>query len=164
MIFRTLPAFMFHMLTTPGPYVVIVWQLLINSLRFAEEVWASRPARFVKGEASQQAYANAIKGNYSHSGMPLGFFNHCWRKKSSGINITKLPTLCGLVTYHATCLGNAPLKQFRMNETVEFAKSQRCRPPLWEASLTRTQLSVYSRRQRMPVWPRSSHNGRKATA
>ena len=28
---------------------------------------------------SQQGYANAIKGNYSHSGLPLAFYNYCWK-------------------------------------------------------------------------------------
>ena len=61
------------------PPAVRSGQLLLNSLEFALEVWASRPAVFKNGAVSQQGYANAIKGNYSHSGLPLAFFNHCWK-------------------------------------------------------------------------------------
>jgi hypothetical protein len=34
---------------------------------------------YVNGAVSQQGYANQIKGNYTHSGMPLGFYNYCWK-------------------------------------------------------------------------------------
>ena len=51
----------------------------LNSLEFALEVWDSRPAVFRNGAVSQQYYANTIRRNYSESGLPLAFFNHCWK-------------------------------------------------------------------------------------
>ena len=50
----------------PHPEPLNCGQLLLNSLEFALEVWASRPAVFKNGATSQQGYANQIKGNYSH--------------------------------------------------------------------------------------------------
>lgn len=31
------------------------------------------------GAPSQQHYANVVNHNYSHTGLPLEFFNQCWK-------------------------------------------------------------------------------------
>ena len=74
-------------------------QLLINSLQFALEVWAARPAAFYNGNLSQQHYANVLKEKYSHFAMPLEFYNYCWQDHRT----TKIVDACQLATYHATC-------------------------------------------------------------
>ena len=61
-----------------------------------------------------QGYANSIRRNYSESGMPLAFFNHCWKAH----RYTKILDYCGLVSYHATCEMVARSKRAAMNASV----------------------------------------------
>ena len=121
-------------------------QLLLNSLQFALEVWSSRPAVFKNGEMSQQGYANIIKGNYSESGLPLGFFNHCWKAH----RYAKVTDACQLQTYHATCEMVAKSKRLAMNLSVAAASTLGCALSRAEA-LTTAQLHAFSRRARAPA-------------
>ena len=84
-------------------------QLLITSLPFATAVWEARPARFVNGELSQQHYANVVKLNFTHDGLPLEFYNQCWMK---GVHIK---SHCRLVSMHATCVNSAGDKRTLMS-------------------------------------------------
>ena len=83
----------------PHPEPLNCGQLLLNSLSFALEVWHSRPAIIRNGAVSQQGYANSIRRNYSESGLPLAFFNHCWKAH----RYSRILDMCALVSYHATC-------------------------------------------------------------
>ncbi|KAL1499910.1 hypothetical protein AB1Y20_012592 [Prymnesium parvum] len=96
-------------------------QLLISSLPFARSVWASRPSKLYNGAPSQQHYANVVKHNFTHTGLPLEFFNHCWKAVSRTVRITDP---CALVTYHATCGMNSKEKITLMQNFV--VKAQKC--------------------------------------
>ena len=117
----------------------------LNSLEFALEVWASRPPVFRNGALSQQHHANSIKGNYSESGMPLGFFNHCWKAH----RYTKITDVCALQTYHVTCEMVAKTKRQAMNNSLAGVEKHGCALAT-EAILTRHQLKAYARRRTPP--------------
>ena len=106
----------------PHPEPLNCGQLLLNSLEFAREVWASRPKVFRNGAVSQQGYANQIRRNYSESGLPLAFFNHCWKAH----RYTRIADACGLQTYHATCEMVAKSKRAAMNAAVVGVEQLGC--------------------------------------
>jgi len=76
-------------------------QLLIRSSAFAHSVWASRPEHVSNGAKSQQHYANVVKNNYTHAGLPLEYFNHCWQTVPA--RAARIVDPCRVVTFHATC-------------------------------------------------------------
>ena len=131
---------------TPHPESLNCGQLLLNSLDFALEVWASRPAVFKNGAMSQQGYANRIKHNYSHSGMPLAFFNHCW-KAHRYVHITDA---CRLVSYHATCEMVAKSKRVSMNASVAQARRLGCAQSV-PSALSAAQLGAFATRAARPT-------------
>jgi hypothetical protein len=114
-------------------------------LELALEVWASRPVVFKNGAPSQQFYANQIKQNYSESGLPLDFFNHCWKAH----RYARVTDVCALVSYHATCEMVAKGKRQAMNLSVAQAEKHGCALPLAD-SLTRSQLAAFKRRREQP--------------
>ena len=74
-------------------------QLVLNSRELAQRVWDARPENFTNGAFSQQHYANEVKHNFSHDGLPLEFYNNCW-----GVNgrLVKIIDPCRKATFHAT--------------------------------------------------------------
>lgn len=88
-------------------------QLLITNLAFAQTVWNSRPDQFTNGDKSQQHYANVAKHSFSHGGLPLNYYNHCWRSKVSVIS------RCRVVTMHATCEPSSSEKRKLMHSFVD---------------------------------------------
>lgn len=134
----------------PHPEPLNCGQLLLNSLDFALEVWGSRPAVFRNGAMSQQGYANAIKGNYSHSGLPLAFYNYCWKAHK----YTYVVETCKLVTWHATCEMVAKSKRLAMNTSVSVSRRRGCATSVAH-QLTAAQLGVFSHRPQQPKRLRS---------
>jgi hypothetical protein len=130
----------------PHPEELNCGQLLLNSLDFALEVWASRPAVFKNGATSQQGYANQIKANYSHSGMPLGFFNLCWKAHRYAAIVAP----CELATYHATCEMVAKSKRASMNSSVAHVARLNC-PPSLPSTLSAAQLHAFGAREHQPT-------------
>lgn len=131
---------------SPHPEPLNCGQLLLNSLEFALEVWASRPAVFKNGAMSQQGYANLIKGNYSHSGLPLNFFNLCWKAQ----RYVKIVDQCELVTFHATCEMVAKTKRLSMNSSVNSAVKHSCALSQ-QKTLTMAQLGAFATRVTQPT-------------
>ena len=131
---------------TPHPQPLNCGQLLLNSLQFALEVWSSRPAVFKNGEMSQQGYANIIKGNYSESGLPLGFFNHCWKAH----RYAKVTDACQLQTYHATCEMVARNKRQAMNNSITGVTKHGCALAS-PTELTKGQLNAFVKRKKRPM-------------
>jgi len=129
----------------PHPEPLNCGQLLLNSLEFASEVWASRPAVFRNGAVSQQGHANAIKSNYSESGMPLAFFNHCWKAKRH-VHVTDP---CALVSYHVTCEMVAKTKHAAMGAAIAMVAKHGCAIST-PTALTRRQLNAFARRRESP--------------
>ena len=109
-------------------------------------MWAARPPIFRNGEKSQQHYANVIKTNYSHSGLPLGFFNHCWKAH----RFARVTDACTLQTYHATCEMVAKSKRQAMNNSISGVEKHGCAMAT-EGVLTRHQLRAYARRRVAPA-------------
>lgn len=106
----------------PHPEPLNCGQLLLNDIAFAEAVWSRRPRVFLNGEQSQQGYANEVKANFSHSGLPLDFFNHCWRTNRAA----SLHDICGALTYHATCALDSRAKLGLMSTVVQTAAGANC--------------------------------------
>jgi len=131
---------------SPHPDPLNCGQLLLNSLDFALEVWASRPAVFKNGAMSQQGYANIIKTNYTHSGLPLDFFNVCWKAH----RYAHIVDQCQLVTYHATCNMVAKDKRHSMNSSILATERRGCAlsPP---RALTPAQLGAFAAREVQPT-------------
>jgi hypothetical protein len=113
-------------------------QLLITSLAFAQTVWDSRPAQFMNGDKSQQYYANVAKHNFSHGGLPLDYYNYCWRKEVSIVN------KCRVATMHATCGQSSSDKGRLMHSFVKTfsgcALSNRTGRPLSPEAAIREEL------------------------
>lgn len=129
----------------PHPEPLNCGQLLLNSLEFAQEVWASRPPVFRNGAVSQQGYANSIKGNYSESGLPLSFFNHCWKAH----RYTRISNPCELMSYHVTCEMVAKSKHTAMARAVSMVAAKGCGLST-PNTLTRSQLNALRKRQHAP--------------
>jgi len=116
------PAVVCRNLPTPHEAPLNCGQLLISSMGFAEAVWEARPASFVNALMSQQGYANIIRHNFSHSGLPRDFFNHCWHAhKSAGMK-----DVCALSTYHATCEQDAKSKRAGMQRILRVVEGRNC--------------------------------------
>ena len=130
----------------PHPEPLNCGQLLLNSLDFALEVWASRPAIIRNGAVSQQGYANQVRRNYSESGLPLGFFNHCWKAH----RYTRVTDACQLQTYHATCEMVAKSKRQAMNASVDSIERLGCVPSA-DRLLSHSQLRAFRRRKASPM-------------
>ena len=125
----------------PHPAELNCGQLLLNSIAFAAEVWESRHlSRMSNGEMSQQGYGNRLKGNYSHSGLPLAFFNHCWHAHHTAHAVD----FCQIATYHATCEQSAAGKMALMNGTTK--RTRTCAHPS-SSVLTPIQLAAFA------AWP-----------
>lgn len=112
----------------------------------AQEVWASRPAVFKNGAMSQQGYANIIKSNYSHSGLPLDFFNLCWKAH----RFVHIVDPCQLATYHATCAMNAKDKRSVMNQSLALVERRGCDMPS-PTALSAAQLTAFTARDAQPT-------------
>ena len=100
----------------PHPEPLNCGQLLITSLSFARSVWNSRPARFVNSDQSQQHYANVAKHAFSHGGLSLDYYNHCWRSRVAIVD------KCRMVTMHATCEQSFSGKATLMHASVHAFK------------------------------------------
>ena len=113
-------------------------QLLISSLSFAQAVWDARPKLFLNGELSQQHYANVVKHNFTHGGLPLDYYNYCWHKA------VYVKDHCRVATMHATCGQNTGEKSKLMGNFVKmFTKCQvsnRTGRILWSDSQHRDRL------------------------
>ena len=122
----------------PHPEPLNCGQLLITSLAFAQTVWDSRPAQFMNGDKSQQYYANVAKHNFSHGGLPLDYYNYCWRKEVSIVN------KCRVATMHATCGQSSSDKGRLMHSFVKTfsgcALSNRTGRPLSPEATIREEL------------------------
>ena len=118
-------------------------QLLITSLTFAQAVWDSRPKLFLNGELSQQHYANVVKHNFTHGGLPLDYYNYCWHKS------IHVKDQCRVATMHATCGQNSGDKAKLMGNFVKmFARCQvsnRTGRIMWSESQHRDRLGLHNR-------------------
>ena len=128
-----------------------VWRALctqLNSLEFASEVWASRPAVFRNGAVSQQGHANAIKGNYSESGMPLAFFNQC--APAHNPRTPEHQTQTQSCMPHTCAATRAMHMRPRAHATETIAEMCVCRSAAMQRRCAATQ-------RRAPNWVRGSH-------